>query len=77
MKLMSEDDLLKKIFSYIIEAKKRDSDVSAVEAITNFCFSNDMEVDYVGSLIHENEWFKNFVANDCCFMENDNKIEEW
>jgi hypothetical protein len=72
-----DDELLKRVFSYIIDIKKKDSSVSAVEAITNFCFSNDIEVDYIGSLIHESEWFKNFVASDCVFMENENKIEEW
>lgn len=75
--VMSEEAFLKKLFKYVINVKKNDAELTAVDAITNFCFENDIEVEYVGSLIHDTEWFKTFVSNDCSYFENDTKVEDW
>lgn len=74
---MNDDVFMKKLFSYVISVKKSDPTASAVDIITNYCFVNDLEVEYVGALISESEWFKTFVSNDCSYFDNDNKIEEW
>ena len=72
-----ENKEIKKVFEYVLNVKKKDSNVSVVEAITNYCFDNDIEIEYIGSLIYNCEWFKNFVCDDCKFFDNENRLDDW
>lgn len=69
----SDDTIIKEVFSYINKLQN----TPAVEAITDYCFRNDIEVEYVGALIANYDWFTQYVKNDCRYNENKNKILDW
>ena len=75
--LKEDEKLLNRIFDYILSIRKKNEDIPVVEAITDFCFKYDYEVEDVGCLIGETVWFKNFVQNDCTLNDSENKVEDW
>lgn len=74
-------DVIHALMNYIIGIKKdqQNKDISLIDVIIDFSFKNDLDVQTVGDIISEDEYFKSFIEKDCANRNiiKNKSINEW
>ena len=74
-------DIIRSLMGYItgIKGDQKNRDISLIDVIIDFSFKNNLDVQTVGDIISEDEYFKSFIEKDCAdrnIIKNDS-IKEW
>lgn len=76
-----EPVIVRKIMEHIHNVKSNGSkDISLLDIIVDFSFKNDLDVQTVGDIISEDEYFKSFIEKDCKMhniIKNERASDEW
>ncbi len=65
--------LVLSVIKHIEQVKTKDSDISLIDIIYDYCFKNNVEPEMVGDAISNDIYFKSFISKDC---ENNNMLKK-
>lgn len=75
-------DIIRNLLSYIHGIKKDSSNkhISLIDIIVDFSFKTNIDVQTIGDIISQDEYFKSFIEKDCQvrnIVKKENDIQEW
>jgi hypothetical protein len=78
---MNDVETLDALLEFVIEKKSLDSEISLLDLVLEFCYINELDEEFIGSMIANDSKFKELLRIDCLttgvLKGAKPKTEEW